>query len=503
MKNSIADPSQLTPEAKIKGILEWLALAHDRTGSDDSDQLLHQFAILRETPLPPRQWSKLHELLHRHVERIVGAELPRLQEITLPISRKTRQRVRLLSDMLSAVTQDYFNTLADLFDPLGDNTPKALHLPLTRIMKTIGWQARICYLVAAPTPIGLWHQLYSAFETARRFELANLPGPRGEPTVQRSFANILLTAIAQPASFSSVELNFIREFVERHPANIEFFDQAPPSGHGIFWIDLDKDFGAHALIRKAPPPGTRTLFFSSDALGEAAIRFNDALQQGATAAELGLPDFADTRSGQATLKRLAMLWGNPVKRKFPRRRHSYRAHLCLGLGHLWQLLKHPDAKPVPSEWMVTNESPDGFALMHMSGQTAALRVGDIVALQPQEEPGDANPVWHICLIRWALSENPEHIEIGLEILAPRAIAAEIAQPDTAAGCVSALLLPETPPLHPGECLVVPAGSLGANNGLIILMVEGRNLEIREIRATHLDEHTGAIEVFSVSPDDSP
>ena len=68
-----------------------------------------------------------------------------------------------------------------------------------------------------------------------------------------------------------------------------------------------------------------------------------------------------------------------------------------------------------TSWMVTNESPDGYALMHVTGKTNRVTPGDIVALRT-ENVAD----WQICIVRWALSENPEHLEIGLQVLATRA-----------------------------------------------------------------------------------
>jgi len=501
-------PQDLAPpriEANVKGILEWLALSHGRTGAKDADQLLLQLMNLRDAPIPTAQHIKLLDLLYGHAERIVNAELPQLQKIVLPVTRKLRQRVKLLIELLEKLTQDYFNTLADLFDPLGTNTQLSPHLSLRRVMHTIGWQIQISHLAASPTSLGLWQQLHSAYHTARRLGLDEKPGPRGDPAcIRRLYTEILLAAIAQPASFSSSELNFIREYIKHGTPDIELVQSPPVGSKGIFWIDLDKDFPAHALIRRIPAPDTEVFYFSCDAAAECAARHRTELRKGIPAAALGLPDFADSHAGQGVLKRLVELWGHPAKRKFPRRRQSYRANLCLGLNNLWRLIKDPAAPATLSEWMVTNESPDGFSLMHMSGSTETLLIGDIVALQAQDERPESTPAWHVCIIRWAISENPEHIEVGLELLAPRAIAAEIAQPrEVASGSIQALLLPETPPLHPTESLVVPSGVLKENNGRIVVMVEGRNLEVREVRTTHLDEQTIAIEIFSVLTDDSP
>lgn len=437
------------------------------------------------------------------MERIVNAEMPKLRKISLPVSRRLRQRVKLMLELLATLTQDYFNTLAALFDPEHSNTLPAPQISLRRAMYAITWQIRIYHLTAAPTGIGLWQQLHAALRNARRFGLDDLPGPRGEASIQRIYLNILLEAIAQPASFSSTELEFIGNYIELAPLSIELLELPPSDCTGIFWIDLEKDFPAHALIRRAPTAETPALYFSPAAMAQVATQHHSELTKGTPASKLGLPSYAETHAGKSVLRRLATLWKHPAKRKFPRRRQSYRANLCLGLDKLWQLIKTPDTNVDISEWMVTNESPDGYSLMHMSGKTEDLRIGDIVALQSQRERTDTPQVWHVCIIRWAVSENPEHVELGLQLLAPSAIAAEIIRPnDLASVSIPALILPQTLPVRSSELLVVPIGKLTENTGPIVVLIEKGNLKIREVRATSLDEQTSIIEVFRVLPDDS-
>ena len=134
-----------------------------------------------------------------------------------------------------------------------------------------------------------------------------------------------------------------------------------------------------------------------------------------------------------------------------------------------------------------------------------LRIGDIVALQTVGDKTEAPPARYVCIIRWAISENPEPVELGLQVLAPSALAVEIAHPQQIdpSTKIEALILPATPPLRPMQSLVLPAGLLKENTRRIIVMLEAENLEIREVQATHLEEQTNTIEVFSVSPDDSP
>ena len=141
--------------------------------------------------------------------------------------------------------------------------------------------------------------------------------------------------------------------------------------------------------------------------------------------------------------------------------------------------------------------------MHMSGPTSHLRVGDIVAVQPTDERAEPVPNWHVGIVRWAISENPEHIELGMQQLASHAIAAEVIRPlELEAGNLSALILPEMPPLRELAALVAPTGELSESEQRLILLVEqGENIGVREIRPNALTEQTSSIEVFSVVPDE--
>jgi hypothetical protein len=176
--------------------------------------------------------------------------------------------------------------------------------------------------------------------------------------------------------------------------------------------------------------------------------------------------------------------------------------LCAGLGNLWTLFQDGDAALVEtSSWMVTNESPDGYAVMHVSGKTGTMSVGDVTAIRT--ESGED---WQICIVRWALSENQEHLEFGLQILATHAVPAFLAVPANAdaddSRRLSVLILPEIPALRATEMLVVPSGALNNQRKNFVLVVEKDNLEVREMRSTHLDERNSQIEVFSIEPDNS-
>ena len=60
-------------DGKATAVLKWLAVAHGRTGSSDAEEVHQQLLLLRESPTPTGQRSKLLDLLFKHVERVVSA----------------------------------------------------------------------------------------------------------------------------------------------------------------------------------------------------------------------------------------------------------------------------------------------------------------------------------------------------------------------------------------------------------------------------------------------
>ena len=495
-------PSTATSGRDSKAILEWLALAHGRTGAGDAEELAHQLLLLRQSSTPTGQRTKLLDLLHRHAERIVYGELPELREITLPVARKLRQRVGAIQECLETLAQEYLDTLSEFLDPRNSAAPRTTLNSLVRAMQCVAWHIRISNLLAAPSGAGIWQQLHAVYRTARRLGLADAAGPQGEPSIQRTYVNVLLGAIAQPASFCPAELQFIADYIDQCVKPVDVLESPPMDRSGVFWVDMERDFPAFALSRRQAPSDTRALYFACDIVARDTRAQLAALTRKVSAASLGLPDFADTPAGRGVLRRLSLLWGSPAARRFPRRRQSYRVNLCAGLQPLWELIRHPEQGGSISEWMVTNESPDGYALMHMSGQTFHLRVGDLVAIQPTGERAEREPQWHVGIVRWAISENPEHIEIGIQQLAPHAIAAEVIRPpEDEAGNLSALILPEMPPMRMLPALVTATGQLDEPGGSLILLVERDNIGIREVRPTALTEQTSSIEIFSVVPDE--
>lgn len=482
-------------QAGIRAIFDWLETPQSGQPVDQLSPLRTHLTALREMPATaPQRADALIQLYLRSISA-VDQITPTLENIALPIPRKTRHIVRSMQDLLQTLAQDMLSSLEKFDERLIRGLRTAPDLTLWRSLHALARHLLISDLVASPPAPGVWQQLHRAFATASLAGLAENRPEGARSSLREVYHAALLLGCAQPASFTSREIAFVADYLTEFANRAEALPAAEAGRPGAFWIHSQHDTPAFACARKTPPTDPDIHCFSCDKLAVLLGSQVDALASGSTAQQLNLPAFADTPAGLGVLRRLASYWGHPGKRRFPRRRQNYRAVMCSGLDSLWQLFQddHTPATDV-SSWMITNESPDGYTVMHVSGKTAKLRVGDITAIRT--ESGND---WQICLVRWALSENPEHLELGLQILAARAVPAILALPTKAAGSegnglLPVLILPQIPLLRDSQMLIVPSGGIVDQQKKLVLIVDQENIEVREMKATQLDEQTSSVEV---------
>lgn len=482
-------------------LLDWLAQPPPADPADDLAPLRAQLLALRDIATP---LSQRHQALDRLFDRSAKAAdgvLASLETTALPVPRKTRQAARELQALLELLAQEYLHLL-DNDDGQAATPPQpSIDQALWRAIQALSRHLSASDRLASPPGVGVWQTLHGAYQTVLRHRLADRV-PAGETSsLRHAYFSALLLAAAQPVSFTSRELTFVVDCVRLFGDLVEPLPEAAPDRADAFWINPRLDAPAFADARKPPPPEPGLLHFGCGAIAKLIKKQLAALDAGASASALNLPEFAATPSGRGVLCRLAERWGQPSKRRFQRRRQSYRAVLCAGLSCLWRLFQAGDADAGElSSWMITNESPDGYAIMHVSGKTARLTVGDVIALRTVTQDD-----WQICLVRWALSENPEHLELGLQLLSLRATAALLARPAAAADepHTPVLILPEIPSVRESEIIIAPSGLLPRELEHVILVIEGRNVEIREVRTTRLDEQTSMIDMFAIQREDMP
>ncbi len=485
----------------IRNILQWLTSPAAPQPVDELPMLRFHLQALRQVKVTSVQRAHALDRLYKRGMRVITCLLPSLtSDLVLPVPRKTHRIVNGILDLLQMLADDM---LALLEEPSPARPPE---LALWRSLQALAQQLLISHLIACPAPAGAWQQLHQTYARARHLQVDNTAVQRGSSRrLQNVYYSAVLLGCAQPASLTPQEVLFLADYFERFADQIEPTSVASPVAPATFWIDPARDVAAFSVLRKHSRPTTALLDSFSCVHLCLLLRAQIAqLDAGTSAPELNLPDFAGTSAGRGVLGRLATRWGDLGKRRFIRRRQNHRALLGAGINGLWHLGRKGEPASVNvSHWMVTNESPDGYAVMHVTGNTGVLSVGNVVAVRT-----DADQNWQICLVRWALSENPEHLELGLQILAPKAVPAILAQPshdtgDTGTEYLRVLILPEIPKLRSGQSLVVATGALPKEREKLLLLIEGDNVSVREVSRTGIEEQTGSVEIMSIEPVQNP
>ncbi|MDR0576783.1 MAG: hypothetical protein LBI87_04465 [Candidatus Accumulibacter sp.] len=491
------DTGGASPQSSPDNPFEDAARAAPRAGADGLRNALDYLRALENVGTPAAPKASILEMLYMDSIKAIEARLPLLAEMPLPIPSKPRQIIRDMQDVLEALA-------ALLLTPPETENDEGVPAPARSVSSQALWRALrllsrhllISSLTAAPPGAGIWRQLHRVYAQAGRQDVTQSHPENAAGTLQDEYYAAILLGCAQPTSFTGREVLFLDTYLERFSERVDTGGDVPAGSPVTFWIDPESDAPATPYSRRPPAPETPVYSFSCGRLASLLESQLAALETGTPARQIDLPSFASTDAGLGVLTRLIHLWGNPGKRRFPRRKQNYRGKLCLGFDNLCQLYGTTPQPAETSNWMITNESPDGYAVMHLSGKTQAITAGDVAALRTE-----SGSDWQLCIIRWALSENQEHIELGLQILSPRAYTADIALPGASEASTRrpALVLPATPSIRPNEGLVVRSGALAGHPNSFVLVIERDNIEVREIDDIQCDERNGLIELYGIKP----
>lgn len=124
------------------------------------------------------------------------------------------------------------------------------------------------------------------------------------------------------------------------------------------------------------------------------------------------------------------------------------------------------------EWNIVNSGAAGYGLQWSNPEPCLAHVGEIVAIREKEYNIHH---WRIGLVRWIKNHQPKCIDIGIQLLAPRAIIVKV-DTLTPGEKTSALMLPGMKAVHQPPSFICPPGIYTTGDSLDINMLE-KNLSI--------------------------
>ena len=151
-------------------------------------------------------------------------------------------------------------------------------------------------------------------------------------------------------------------------------------------------------------------------------------------------------------------------------------------------LKQPETD---SHWLIVNISAGGYCLRWNSDDTSKAQIGELIALQ--EFDSKNNFEWRIGVIRWMQFTRKDGLEIGVQAISPKVIAAtaqRVNRPGEAP--FDCLMLPDIKTLKQASSALLPAHAFKTNDKLVVQLLENKlNITLGSTK-----EHTGSFTQFT-------
>ncbi|MCX7892397.1 MAG: hypothetical protein N2544_08550 [Burkholderiales bacterium] len=482
-------------EPSAEELAAWLATLpmHDPSGA--ARLLIERLVTLNRRPQGARGRVRLLDMLRERVETLVPRLDRNLAGAALPLAPPLRETAYLIEKLLKELGAGYAAAVTQTPRAwLAFGLKRQIQAPLAHAIDLAARRLALTHRLYARSPGGIWAELHLLYGLARELALDQRePEPAGRsPAV--AYRDALLIAFAEPARLMSGELALVQDYLARFGSLAELVDAAPDAKpRGVFVIDPRRDRpGVAAAKRKEGDDAPGARFLVTRALVERIESQFVRLQSGVSPDTLGLPESARSVAYRALMRRLAANWRGDKRRRSARLRFHPRVDVQFGLGEAWDALG--SASPcaparTASEWVIANESAAGFALRLMSGAAGQVAVGDVVLVRSRERGRH-----YLCMVRRVVSNNPDHLEIGLQQLAPRVHAAVATlEPGGRGEALKVLFCPALPARNQPAMLVVADGARRSRRELYLKRAQG----LAPVRVQRVAERTTAVELLEI------
>jgi len=497
------DDGEFSPE-RVRAWLSSLSAA-DTLGT--AQALIDRLVAFNNAELHSRLRLRLLDMFRDHADWLLPQLESRIARAQPPLAGNHRQVAYFIEKLLKELAAGYSHAVLRVPRAwLSIGFKRQLHLPLLRAMDFHARRLALSQRLYARSPGAVWGEMHQLYRLARDWGLAEREAESPPISPLRVYRDCLLLAFAQPTKLNHGDFPRVQSYLATH-GDLAEVTAAARVGDPlcVFAIDPSRDKPGVAYAKRADAGFENgELLLSTHKLVEQLQQQLKKLHDGIPASSLGLPDEAARLQYQELLQRLVAHWRGERKNRTARTRFHPRVELWVGLRDIWRLLRAESPQDTPaaditqretpakaSEWIISNESSRGYALKYMSGSLPAVNVGEIVALRSKEK-GSV----YVCLVRWILSNSPEHFEVGLQQLAPVVVPAVYKSSELERVAPEPILFfPEVPAQKRAPAVVAPPNRLRSNEEFSLRHRRGR----LSLRASRVIEKTPSIELIEVAP----
>ena len=302
--------------------------------------------------------------------------------------------------------------------------PKSLALAATRALRAAAQQIKWQYMRYGPVDPAVWGILNKVYAYAEARNLADgklalYAGPGAETSPRQELLKALMLSASSPDTLLAAEV----ELAERVIAELapSFLLANAPAAGLLCWTDLGRPMAPLRIIKPPEAAAGLRCFGPGNAL--TALQGIVQRTEGTRELPASLGATQDAEAALDVLRHLAVLWSpEPPERKHAR--HSVKSRLTIAHGFAGVLEAIADTggsldfdQRAAENWVVENVSAGGFGAIVPQVKTDWLRVGTLLAMQP-----DGGTNWVIGVIRRVNRTSAQEARVGIETLsrAPKA-----------------------------------------------------------------------------------
>lgn len=500
------------PSVALDAALAWLRSEPADDPVADLEALRRHDPVAGDAELSVAQRQALLELLHLRLKDISGRFRPRLLTASLPLEREIHHPAMMLIDCLLASAEHYRMLVAELQRRWLWARHREMVGLCAKALELLGEAAVLSAMAGTTVPLGLWQRANALWQAAGVRDLEAADHGEGEgPVLCMQYRRLLTIGVSQPESLTAREMQWLFDYLEIAAGDVPLALQPIQPETSTYWIDLARDNPPLPVARRPPQDSEEIIYFSPRGMAERLGRQIHWLEERVLEAEVvglerdgelldseasGLPEGLTPVEVLTMLRRLRERWVSPPQRAQARRKHQYTVQVCAGLKAIWDLGRG-GVPPDVSEWMVFNESPGGYAILCVGGVDSALSAGMLLALRRETTLG-----WSVCVVRWIRSENPEQVELGLQVVSQGFSSVTVGFRGSDVRSLSpALMLPPLAAVRAHQALVTAAGTYVSRR--FVLVDDNDHLYVAQGRVLGLDMQTASVELFRYEVDPYP
>ena len=300
-----------------------------------------------------------------------------------------------------------------------DAAKALLPLLLVRTLRSFAQQIKWMYMRYGPVDPASWGVFNNVYAFAEAKQLAQAkvtvyPGAAGSSTPQLEFLKGAVFSASAPDGLLPAEVELaerlIAEFAPR------FVLATAPAPGLVFWSDLAQAMPP-ARLSRAPQPGAGLRCFGAGAaLAEVHALADRVMVGGQVPPEVNLGGTYAPHVVLEVVRHLHMYW-SPQAPERKAQRHPVKSRLSVahGFAGVLGVLGDSDSLDFDNQnsenWIVENVSAGGFGAVVPQMKGDWLRVGALLALQPE---GGSN--WLLGLIRRVNKLAGQQARVGIETL---------------------------------------------------------------------------------------